>query len=122
MRVTVLRAKGIRAIGNRDIVIWAMGDSGHRNLGHRISGSRIRDFGVLPKITVQYTKNCQTGETGVAITPGWGSRMKLQPTLGKMGRGKPTIDMTGKDWSTHMPKNRRPKERRNEGAHLLIVS
>ena len=42
----VLRAMGIRAIGNRDIVIRAMGDSGHRNLGHRISGSRIRDFGV----------------------------------------------------------------------------
>ena len=45
----VLRAKGNRAIGNRDIVIWAMGDSVHRNSGHRISGSRIRDFGVLPK-------------------------------------------------------------------------
>ena len=44
----VLRTKGIRAIGNRDIVIQAMGDSGHRNSGHRISGSRIRDFGVLP--------------------------------------------------------------------------
>ena len=44
----VLPAKGNRAIGNRDIVIRAIGDLGHRNSGHRISGSRIRDFGVLP--------------------------------------------------------------------------